>query len=102
MTPHLSTIETRATFQIPNGALGQAWLYPIQHRNYCPGYTGEILAIFKPHPWNGVTEQINPGDIIGQLIIRRHHEADFEQVEELENTERGAGGFGSTARKEQQ
>lgn len=66
-----------------------------------PGYTGEIIAIFKPHPWDEVEDSINPGDVIGQLIIRKKYDADFIQVEELENTERGDGGFGSTDRKGQ-
>lgn len=41
-----------------------------------------------------------PGRVIGQLIILPKIDAVFEQVEELEATERGEGGFGSTAGKE--
>lgn len=39
---------------------------------------------------------IRKGDRIAQLIIQRHEVADWEESEELNNTERGAGGFGST------
>ena len=39
---------------------------------------------------------INSGDRIAQMIISRHEKAIFEEAAELEETERGAGGFGHT------
>jgi len=39
---------------------------------------------------------INPGDRIAQLIIERCYSADWKQVEELHDSARGMGGFGST------
>eukprot|EP01029_Cantina_marsupialis_P028172 TRINITY_DN775816_c0_g1_i1.p1 TRINITY_DN775816_c0_g1~~TRINITY_DN775816_c0_g1_i1.p1 ORF type:complete len:241 (-),score=76.44 TRINITY_DN775816_c0_g1_i1:206-886(-) len=39
---------------------------------------------------------IKKGDRIAQLILERISMADIEEVEELDETERGAGGFGST------
>ena len=62
-----------------------------------PGYTGEIIAIFKPHPWDEVEDSINPGDVVGQLIIRKKYDAEFEVTDKLDETDRGEGGFGSTA-----
>ena len=39
------------------------------------------------------------GDRIGQLIIMPYPTIEFEEVEELSETERGEGGFGSTGKK---
>ncbi len=39
---------------------------------------------------------INPGDRIAQLVIAKHDRAQWKEVESLSETERGAGGFGST------
>jgi dUTP pyrophosphatase len=37
-----------------------------------------------------------PGDRIAQLVIMPFLPAEFEEVDELTETQRGAGGFGST------
>lgn len=39
---------------------------------------------------------INNGDRIAQMVFIKHEQADFELVEVLEETQRGAGGFGHT------
>jgi len=39
---------------------------------------------------------INDGERIAQLVIAKHERADWDIVEVLSETERGAGGFGST------
>ena len=39
---------------------------------------------------------INDGERIAQLVIAKHERADWDIVETLSETERGAGGFGST------
>ncbi|MEL7646854.1 MAG: dUTP diphosphatase [Sedimentibacter sp.] len=39
---------------------------------------------------------INSGDRIAQMVFIKHEQADFEIVEELNETERGTGGFGHT------
>ena len=41
---------------------------------------------------------IKPGDRIAQLVIAPVVQAELEEVEELADTSRGAGGFGSTGR----
>jgi len=43
---------------------------------------------------------IQNGDRIAQMIIARHETADFIEVNELSETSRGAGGFGSTGKKD--
>lgn len=39
---------------------------------------------------------INDGERIAQLVIAKHERANWEEVEVLSKTKRGAGGFGST------
>lgn len=42
---------------------------------------------------------INPGERIAQMVIAKHEQVDFVLVEELDETERGAGGYGHTGVK---
>ena len=42
---------------------------------------------------------VNDGERIAQMVIARHETADFIEVEELDETERGAGGYGHTGVK---
>lgn len=44
----------------------------------------------------GTTTSIKAGDRIAQMILRKKYDADLVEVEELSETERGTGGFGST------
>ena len=57
------------------------------------GDVGVVLINHGTEPF--VVEQ---GDRIAQLVIAKHERVDWEEVEELESTER-AGGFGSTGTK---
>lgn len=60
-------------------------------------YRGEYIVPL--HNDSEVNQTINPGDRIAQLIVMPYIEVMFREVEELANTERGAGGFGSTGTK---
>jgi dUTP pyrophosphatase len=40
--------------------------------------------------------EINTGDRIAQMVVARHEKASWQQVEELNETLRGAGGYGHT------
>lgn len=64
------------------------------------GYRGEIQATFKKIQGvsNEVLENYKVGDRICQIMIIPHPLVEFEEVEELSNTERGEGGFGSTGK----
>lgn len=42
---------------------------------------------------------IAPGERIAQMVISRYEQAEFVDVETLDDTERGDGGFGHTGRK---
>ena len=41
-------------------------------------------------------QSINPGDRIAQLVISKYEKANFQLTNNLDETERGSGGFGST------
>ena len=41
---------------------------------------------------------INDGDRIAQMVVARHETVEWEAVETLDETERGAGGFGHTGK----
>ena len=42
---------------------------------------------------------VNDGERIAQMVVARHETAEFVEVEELDETERGAGGYGHTGVK---
>lgn len=60
-------------------------------------YRGEIRVILV----NLSSEDfvVNNGERICQMVIARHERAEWQQVDELNETERGAGGFGHTGKK---
>ena len=59
-------------------------------------YRGSISFVFYKGPtW---IEPYSYGDRIGQLVIVPIPEVEFVEVEELSETERGAGGYGSTGK----
>lgn len=62
------------------------------------GYRGEIQATFKKTNWlkGNESEKYQIGDRIAQIIIIPHPQIQFDEVNELSDTERGEGGFGST------
>lgn len=41
---------------------------------------------------------VNPGERIAQMVIARYETVEWDEVEVLDETERGTGGFGSTGR----
>ena len=59
-------------------------------------YRGEIKVILvnlSQEPF-----EIVPGERIAQLVVARHERVEWEPAETLDETGRGAGGFGSTGR----
>lgn len=57
-------------------------------------YRGEIKVILVNLSNEPFT--INPGERIAQMVVARYERVEWEAVETLDETERGAGGFGST------
>ncbi len=64
------------------------------------GYRGELQATFKKTSWlkQDSSTKYNIGDKGAQIMIIPHPTIEFEEADELSNTERGDGGFGSTGK----
>lgn len=60
-------------------------------------YRGEICVILVNLSKEDFV--INPGERIAQMVIARYESVEWEEVESLDSTDRGAGGFGSTGVK---
>ena len=60
-------------------------------------YRGEIIVALHNHSNKPVT--VENGERIAQLVITPYITAIFNEVDVLEDTERGQGGFGSTGRR---
>lgn len=60
-------------------------------------YRGEYIVAL--HNDSEEARTIEPRQRIAQLVIQKHLDCDFVEVDELTNTERGQGGFGSTGSK---
>lgn len=60
-------------------------------------YRGEIMVALHNHSDKEAT--IADGERIAQIVFTPYMAANFSVVEELDDTERGAGGFGSTGTK---
>jgi dUTP pyrophosphatase len=60
-------------------------------------YRGEIKVILVNLSNEAFT--INPGERIAQMVVARYEKVEWDIVETLDDTERGAGGFGSTGTK---
>ena len=60
-------------------------------------YRGEIMVALHNHGM--VPQEVLTGERIAQIVIAPYLTAEFEEAEELDDTDRGAGGFGSTGRK---
>ena len=59
-------------------------------------YRGEIKVILVN--LSNTPFEIVPGERIAQLVVARHERVEWEETDSLDETERGAGGFGSTGR----
>jgi len=59
-------------------------------------YRGEIGVLLINLSADDFT--VNDGERIAQMVIARHETAEFVEVETLDETERGAGGYGHTGR----
>ena len=60
-------------------------------------YRGEIMVAL--HNQSKVDQEVAAGERIAQMVIAPFLKVDFNEVDELEETVRGAGGFGSTGTK---
>ena len=59
-------------------------------------YRGEVKVILANLSAEDFT--INDGERLAQLVVAQHAQVEWEEAEELSDTSRGAGGFGSTGK----
>lgn len=98
-------IRTGITMELPDETFGaivarsgvavKRGLAPANKIGVCDSdYRGEYMVALHNH--SNTMQWVNPGERIAQLIIMPYVKVTFEEVEELSDTERGEGGFGST------
>lgn len=60
-------------------------------------YRGEVMVALHNH--SNEDKTIEPNERIAQFVIAPYLKAEFEEVDSLDDTTRGSGGFGSTGTK---
>lgn len=101
-------IHTGLAFAIPEGLVGLVFARSgmATKRGLAPAnkvgvidsdYRGELMVCLHNH--GGSAKTIECGDRIAQISFVPYYTADFSLVEELDETVRGEGGFGSTGTK---
>lgn len=100
-------VHTGLAFEIPVGYVGLVYARSglASKRGLAPAnkvgvidadYRGEVMVALHNHTTTPQT--IEPCERIAQLVIAPFLAAEFEEADDLSDTVRGAGGFGSTGR----
>ena len=98
-------IKTGIALEIPLGFVGLIWDRSGLAANHAlhnlagvidANYRGEIGVVMINHGKNPYT--VNKHDRIAQMLIQPVHQVHFEEVDELSDTHRGEGGFGSSGK----
>lgn len=109
INPHETVlVHTGVAMEIPTGFAGLIYARSgiASKRGLAPAnkvgvvdsdYRGEIMVALHNH--SAIPQTIESGERIAQLVIAPYVVADFVLADELDDTERGAGGFGSTGKK---
>ena len=101
------SVPTGLAFAIPDGHEGQVRARSGLARKHgialvnAPGtidsdYRGEVAVLLVnlgQEPWT-----LEPGERIAQLVVARYTRVELTETDTLDDTDRGAGGFGSTGR----
>ena len=101
-------IHTGLSIEIPEGYAGMIFARSglASKRGLAPAnkvgvidadYRGEIMVALHNH--SDKDETVEGGERVAQLCIMPFLKAEFEEADELSQTVRGAGGFGSTGKK---
>ena len=108
LVPHETKfIATGVSFEIPVGLVGLVYarsglsckqdLAPATKVGVVDAdYRGEVMVILHNHGTQNRT--IQNGDRIAQIVFMPYVQAEFIETDELNDTARGAGGFGHTGR----
>ena len=106
--PHMTEmIHTGIAIEIPDGYFGAVFarsglaskqgLRPANCTGVIDnGYTGECMVAL--HNDSNVAHTVSPQDRIAQLVVMPYLNVEFNEADELSDTERGDDGFGSTGR----
>ena len=109
IAPHTTEkIGTGIALELPIGLCGAIFarsglatkkgLRPANAVGVCdPSYRGEYIVAL--HNDGLVSQTVEPGERIAQLVIMPYAMANFIEVDELSDTERGDGGFGHSGTK---
>ena len=107
--PHKTClIHTGVAMEIPEGLVGLVFARSglASKRSLAPAnkvgvidsdYRGEIMVALHNH--SDIPQSVDAGERVAQIAFVPYVTACFEEVPELEDTTRGAGGFGSTGTK---
>lgn len=101
-------IHTGLAMEIPEGYAGLIYARSglASKRSLAPAnkvgvvdadYRGEIMVALHNH--SNVEQKIAAGERVAQLVVAPFLKAEFEESDELSQTVRGVGGFGSTGTK---
>ena len=106
--PHETVkVGTGLSFELPEGTFAAIFarsgiatkrgLRPANCVGICDSdYRGEYIVAL--HNDTEESQFIEPGERIAQMILLPYIEMEFNEVDELSNSERGEGGFGSTGK----
>lgn len=105
-TPLYVEFDTGLSFEIPDGHAGFVFprssisKYHLDLSNSVgiidSGYRGSVTARFKKTSTTANETLYNVGDRVVQLVILPYPKVEFVEVEELSNSERGTGSYGSS------
>ncbi|MGM9632207.1 MAG: dUTP diphosphatase [Eubacteriales bacterium] len=107
--PHTTTlVKTGIALELPVGFAGLIYARSglASKRGLAPAnkvgvvdcdYRGEVMVALHNH--SNAPQTVAKGERIAQLVITPYIVADFEEADELSDTVRGEGGFGSTGTK---
>ena len=98
----ITQLHTGIAVEIPEGHVGlirDRSSYAVKGLSVQAGvidqdYRGEVIVVMRNH--TGRTIEVLGGDRVAQLLVIPVIQTDVEVVDELDDTERGDGGFGST------
>lgn len=101
-------IHTGVALEIPDGLVGLVYarsgiaskqgLAPANKVGVVDSdYRGEIIVSLHNH--SSVIQSVKDGERIAQIVFAPYYVAKFEEADDLSDTKRGEGGFGSTGRK---